>query len=279
MLGWSRWINYINPIAYAFESLMINEFASRDFFCAPSMFIPSGGPYNSVPLQNKICAVLGARAGETSISGIRYLEQSFSYSENHLWRNLGIMLGYSVFFMCVYLILSEFVAEAKSKGEVLLFRNESPRYPATQLKTMNNSSTTIAPLRHEKTGEYSSRMAFKANIQAHTSVLHWQNVCYDLTKGDCRRILDHVDGWIKPGTCTALMVPPLPALLLWGPTLLTLSNVGCFRSRKNYTSRCSSRTCEYRYCVRPNIDGRCCKRHSLSTANWLCPATGSTSSY
>jgi ABC-type multidrug transport system permease subunit len=25
MLGWSRWINYIDPMAYIFESLMINE--------------------------------------------------------------------------------------------------------------------------------------------------------------------------------------------------------------------------------------------------------------
>ena len=24
MLGWSRWINYIDPVAYGFEALMIN---------------------------------------------------------------------------------------------------------------------------------------------------------------------------------------------------------------------------------------------------------------
>jgi len=27
MRGWSRWINYIDPIAYGFESLMVNEFS------------------------------------------------------------------------------------------------------------------------------------------------------------------------------------------------------------------------------------------------------------
>jgi ATP-binding cassette, subfamily G (WHITE), member 2, PDR len=32
------------------------------------------------------------------------------------------------------------------------------------------------------------------------------NVCYDVDiKGETRRILDHVDGWVKPGTLTALM--------------------------------------------------------------------------
>lgn len=25
MLGWSRWMNYIDPVAYAFEALMVNE--------------------------------------------------------------------------------------------------------------------------------------------------------------------------------------------------------------------------------------------------------------
>lgn len=32
------------------------------------------------------------------------------------------------------------------------------------------------------------------------------NICYDVNiKGTTRRILDHVDGWVKPGTLTALM--------------------------------------------------------------------------
>ena len=31
MLGWSRWINYINPVGYVFESLMVNEFHGREF--------------------------------------------------------------------------------------------------------------------------------------------------------------------------------------------------------------------------------------------------------
>jgi hypothetical protein len=45
------------------------------------------------------------------------------------------------------------------------------------------------------------------DVEEQTSVFHWRNVCYDVKiKGDTRRILDHVDGWVKPGTLTALMV-------------------------------------------------------------------------
>ncbi|OQE09686.1 hypothetical protein PENFLA_c103G00260, partial [Penicillium flavigenum] len=38
MLGWSRWMNYIDPIAYSFESMMVNEFRNREFPC--SSFVP-----------------------------------------------------------------------------------------------------------------------------------------------------------------------------------------------------------------------------------------------
>lgn len=43
MVSWFRWINYIDPIAYAFESLMINEFDGRNFDCAN--IIPTGSSY------------------------------------------------------------------------------------------------------------------------------------------------------------------------------------------------------------------------------------------
>ncbi|RKL04457.1 ABC transporter CDR4 [Fusarium oxysporum] len=40
MKGWLRWINYVNPIAYAYESLVANEFSGRSFGC--QTMIPSG---------------------------------------------------------------------------------------------------------------------------------------------------------------------------------------------------------------------------------------------
>lgn len=43
-------------------------------------------------------------------------------------------------------------------------------------------------------------------IERQTAIFQWQDVCYDIKiKKEDRRILDHVDGWVKPGTLTALM--------------------------------------------------------------------------
>lgn len=34
MHPWFKWLSYINPLSYAFEALMVNEFHGRDFPCA-----------------------------------------------------------------------------------------------------------------------------------------------------------------------------------------------------------------------------------------------------
>ncbi len=52
----------------------------------------------------------------------------------------------------------------------------------------------------------SSRIDAATIIKRQTAIFQWSDVCYDIKiKGEPRRILDHVDGWVKPGTLTALM--------------------------------------------------------------------------
>jgi ATP-binding cassette, subfamily G (WHITE), member 2, PDR len=94
MLAWSRWINYVNPIAYVFESLMINEFDGRDFSC--NNLIPSGPGYETVPAMSRVCATAGAVFGSDVVQGTAYLSAAFEYYSGHKWWNLGMCS----FFMC-----------------------------------------------------------------------------------------------------------------------------------------------------------------------------------
>ncbi|KAJ5600815.1 hypothetical protein N7450_001882 [Penicillium hetheringtonii] len=198
MLGWSRWMNYINPIAYSFESFMVNEFHDRTFECA--MVIPSGGFYDGLSMANRICSTVGAEAGSTEVSGSLYLEMSFDYVKSHLWRNMGIMIGFLIFFAAVHLLATEYISEQKSKGEVLLFRQgHQPKY----LGGESDAESAPVPNTNEKTDESRSE---DISIQRQTAIFQWEDVCYDIKiKGEPRRILENVDGWVKPGTCTALM--------------------------------------------------------------------------
>lgn len=76
MLGWCRWINYLDPIAYAFEALIANEFHGREFECA--QFVPSGAGY---PTSGDFitCSVIGVIAGRKEVSGDDYINEKFLY--------------------------------------------------------------------------------------------------------------------------------------------------------------------------------------------------------
>ncbi|KAI0314753.1 ABC-2 type transporter-domain-containing protein [Amylostereum chailletii] len=125
MLGWSRWINYLDPIAYAFESLMVNEFDGRVFSC--SQFVPSGPGYTDIANaaiagfgnSSVLCNARGASPGANFVSGRDFLETSYQYRRSHLWRNLGILFGFMAFFAFTYLFATEKISAKKSK--VLFF--------------------------------------------------------------------------------------------------------------------------------------------------------------
>lgn len=93
MLGWSRWMNYLNPLAYAFEALMANEFHNRDFPCA--QMVPQGPGYDSLPSASQICSVIGAEAGSSMVNGDRYINMSFKYYNSHKWRSVEYLPYYS----------------------------------------------------------------------------------------------------------------------------------------------------------------------------------------
>lgn len=101
MIGTLRWISYINvspeihfkprvsqfykqPIRYAFEGIMADEFHTLDGDC--STLVPSGPGYEGISLVNKVCMVLGSQAGQATVSGSAYLGLSFGYYFRNLWR-------------------------------------------------------------------------------------------------------------------------------------------------------------------------------------------------
>jgi ABC-type multidrug transport system permease subunit len=84
MQGWLRWLNYLNPVAYAFEALMANEFHDRQFPCL--QFIPIGPAYQNVTGTQRACSVAGGPPGSSSINGDDYINATYGYYYSHLWR-------------------------------------------------------------------------------------------------------------------------------------------------------------------------------------------------
>lgn len=206
MLSWCRWLNYVDPLAYAFESMLVNEFSGRQFRCTEIVPSPQLG-YTDVAPANQVCSVVGSVPGSLFVDGDRYLNLAFGYYAANKWRNLGILIAFMVFSLFTYMVSAELVSEKKSKGEVLVFRrgHKPAQFKERKRDIEDGEGPRVGPIatNASRPGPGNKEAGF---IQEQTSVFHWSDVCYDITiKGEPRRILDHVDGWVKPGTLTALM--------------------------------------------------------------------------
>uniref|UniRef100_A0A0W0GAH4 ABC transporter domain-containing protein n=1 Tax=Moniliophthora roreri TaxID=221103 RepID=A0A0W0GAH4_MONRR len=200
MRPWFRWINYLDPIAYVFEALMINEFDGREFPCRS--FIPAGPSYQNITNFERVCNTRGANAGSTFVLGSDFIAVSFNYYRADLWRNFGILLAFILFFLATYLTATEFIKSAKSKGEVLVFLQD--RIPVGN-KARGDEEHVGAMTADAKMGTHNQERILNM-IQRQTANFQWEDVCYDIRiKGEVRRLLDNVDGWVEPGKLTALM--------------------------------------------------------------------------
>ncbi|KAJ5097422.1 hypothetical protein N7456_008143 [Penicillium angulare] len=196
-IPWFSWIRWINPVFYTFEALISNEFHGRRFEC--SSFIPA---YPNLSGDSFVCSVRGAVAGERTVSGDSYIETQYSYSYGHEWRNLGILIGFWLFFTALYLLASELNSSTSSTAEYLVFRRGHVPAHLRHLEKGGDSSAQVAPV-VEDSGKKKDDTSV---IPSQHDVFTWRNVCYDIpVKGGERRLLDNVSGWVKPGTLTALM--------------------------------------------------------------------------
>ena len=71
---WFGFLYYLNPVSYAFEGVLANEFSGRVMQCAPEELVPQG-PGTSPQYQG--CAISGAHLGSTTVTGADYVSHTF----------------------------------------------------------------------------------------------------------------------------------------------------------------------------------------------------------
>ncbi|KAH6986602.1 ABC-2 type transporter [Ilyonectria destructans] len=173
MHDWFSWIRWINPLFYAFEILVANEFHGREFIC--SSVIPAYSPNAG---NSWICSAIGAIAGRHTVNGDAYILASFKYHYSHVWRNFGILIAFLVVFMGIYFLATELNSATQGTAEALGSPHRGPQ-------TESDALAAIAP---------------------QTGTFVWKDIVYDIEiKREPRRLLNHISGWVKPGTLTALM--------------------------------------------------------------------------
>ncbi|KAH6974077.1 ABC-2 type transporter [Ilyonectria destructans] len=198
MHDWFSWIRWINPLFYAFEILIANEFHGREFIC--STIIPSYSPNVG---NSWICSAVGAIAGRHTVNGDSYIAASFEYHYSHVWRNFGILMAFLIALMGIYFLATELNSVTQGTAEALVFLRG--RVPAHLKKGARGAVSDEEMIQGAKERPQTEGGALAA-MQPQTDTFVWKDIVYDIEiKGEPRRLLDHVSGWVKPGTLTALM--------------------------------------------------------------------------
>ena len=211
---WFGWINYLNPLAYAFEALAANEFANRNLTCHPSQLIPQqvvGGP--PVDPAHQVCSLAGSPVDAVYISGSSYLERTYNFEQSHLWQNLGVLIAFAVLYILVTTFAAEKIDFAKEGGGLLMFaRNkrskkalkEAPPRPDIEKGGQIEDSISSSS-RHIETEDISKEKNM-AQISSSQQIFTWENVNFSVpVPGGQKQLLNNVDGYCKPGVLIALM--------------------------------------------------------------------------
>ena len=209
---WFGWLYYLNPLAYAFEAVESNEFAGRNIACDPSQLVPQqipGGP--AVDPAHQGCTLTGAPVDTTIIPGSTYLEVNYRYTRAHLWRNFGVLIAWTALYLLVTVVGVELFNFAKEGGGALVFaRNKRSKKavkapsPADAEKG-GQAEDSSASSDHTEAGGVSEQKAL-GQVSSSQQIFTWEDVCYSVPyQGGQKQLLNHVDGYCKPGLMVALM--------------------------------------------------------------------------
>lgn len=214
MHPWFVWIYWIDPMAYGFEALLSNEFKDTIIPCAYNNLIPNYLPQYLDPAHQSCAGVAGAPPGAISIRGEDYLA-GLSYSPSHIWRNVGILFAWWVFFVGLTIFFTmRWDDSAGSSSTLVIPRETAKKVPAT-----NNAPDDIEAQANEKTTRVTDRdngvvmnngndssNTVNESLVRNTSVFTWRNLSYVVkTPSGDRTLLDNVHGYVKPGMLGALM--------------------------------------------------------------------------
>jgi ABC-type multidrug transport system permease subunit/ABC-type Mn2+/Zn2+ transport system ATPase subunit len=201
MHPWFVWVFWIDPLAYAFDALLSNEFHDKTIPCVGNNLIPSG-PGFSNPDHQTCAGVGGSVPGRTYVTGEDYL-QSLSYGHSHLWRNFGIVWAWWVLFVAITIFMtSRWRSSSESGPSLLIPRENSHIVNLHRSDEENQASGTKSP----QEGSSGTDTPAPSGLIRNTSVFTWKNLTYTVkTPSGDRVLLDNVQGWVKPGMLGALM--------------------------------------------------------------------------
>jgi ABC-type multidrug transport system permease subunit/ABC-type multidrug transport system ATPase subunit len=207
MRPWFVWLYWINPLAYAFDALLSNEFHGKVIDCVGNNLIPSGPGYSDSD-PGACAGIMGSVQGQRWVWGDAYLA-ALTYSHTHIWRNVGIIMGWWALFAVVTVVSTTRWRTASEGGSGIIVPRELthsvvPRQHQDEEADIGDnkpSSTERGDI--NTTGPRNSP---KPGLRPHESVFTWKDLSYSVkTPAGEQLLLDKLQGWVRPGMLGALM--------------------------------------------------------------------------
>ena len=209
MHPWFKWLIWINPVQYSFEGLLANEFYDLEIQCEPPFIVPNGP---DAVAGHQSCTTAGSSPDQLVVQGSKYIEAAYNYSRSHIWRNLGIVIAFFVLFVVLTMLGMELQKPNRGGGAVTVFkRGQAPKASEDAVKGRQSSDDLESG---EKDSTASSSTTSLSDMSAvnsqgivkNTSIFTWKKVNYTIPyEGGQKKLLQDVQGYVKPGRLTALM--------------------------------------------------------------------------
>jgi ATP-binding cassette subfamily G (WHITE) protein 2 (SNQ2) len=178
---------------------MAMEFTGLMFDCDSSRRVPRGSSYDGVPVS---CAIPGAATSQDFVDGKQYLDTYYSFTQGHVWRNCGILLGMSLGYIVLTVFLLEYLdwsnGASGAGGVEYITGSKQQRADTKDTESQIGSGPSLRDDAPEK-----------ADIPptiATDSTFTWENITYTIPYGKSEKtLLNSVSGFCRPGEMTALV--------------------------------------------------------------------------
>ena len=213
MHPWFKWLMWINPVQYGFETLMANEFHNLQIQCVPPYLVPQVP--NALP-QYQSCTIQGSTPGSTFVSGADYISTAFNYSRSHLWRDFGINWAFFLFFLALTMLGMEMSKPNAGGAAVTVFkRGQAPKSFEDAIASGGGNAkdeesggkkALAGDAVHSTMGSSMEMTDSKGGVVRNETIFTYRNVNYTIPyEGGERKLLSGVQGYVRPGKLTALM--------------------------------------------------------------------------
>lgn len=210
---WFGWLYYINPISYSFEAVLANEFADRIMQCNPEQLVPQGPDVNPA---YQGCSLAGSLPNSISVPGSAYIGTSFEYTRSNLWRNFGVVIAYAVLYILLTILAVESFNFAMSGGGALVFKKSKKAMAAVKRGGLEDEEKVVPEIGpdHSSANTQAANSSGDEDIQEHAfegitkseAVFTWEDLEYSVPyRGGERKLLNNVNGFVRPGMMIALM--------------------------------------------------------------------------